>query len=341
MRPGNHRRGGLAALVGCNPGVWRCRGYGLGRMVVCTGPHSRTLVMAAVDPPVPVPPSISVIVPVLHDAAQLAALLPRLPGRPRCEVVVANGDAGDAAVGAIRAARPDVVWVESEPGRGRQMNAGAARAAGAWLLFLHADARPDAGWVDEIERAGAAGAVGGCFRLRIDSRRWPARVIEAGVRWRVRWLGIAYGDQAVFVRRDLFRRLGGYRPMPVMEDADLVRRIRSRGRFWRVAGRGHGVGAALGAGRLVAAHRRQPPHPRAASRRPFPRSSGRDVPRVARFGRRRALTTCRAGANMVRYAWRAPAVHGNRGSRAADGRPRAAGQEGWGGASSPDGSTTC
>ena len=188
--------------------------------------------MAVLDPPTPAPPSISVIVPVLHDAAELTGLLPRLPGRPRCEVVVANGDAGDAAVAAIRAARPDVVWVESDPGRGRQMNAGAARAAGAWLLFLHADARPDAGWVDEIERAGAAGAVGGCFRLRIDSRRWPARVIEAGVRWRVRWLGIAYGDQAVFVRRDLFRRLGGYRPMPVMEDADLVRRIRSRGRFW-------------------------------------------------------------------------------------------------------------
>lgn len=187
--------------------------------------------MAAVDPPVPVPPSISVIVPVLHDAAQLAALLPRLPGRPRCEVIVANGDAGDAAVGAIREARPDVVWVESPPGRGRQMNAGAARAAGAWLLFLHADARPDAGWADEIERAGAAGAVGGCFRLRIDARRWQARVIEAGVRWRVRGLGIAYGDQGIFVRRDVFRRLGGYRPLPVMEDADLVRRIRARGRF--------------------------------------------------------------------------------------------------------------
>ena len=181
----------------------------------------------------PAAPAVSVIIPVLHDAAQLAALLPRLPGRPRCEVIVANGDAGDAAVGGVRRTRPDVVWVESEPGRGRQMNAGAARAAGAWLLFLHADARPDAGWMGEIERADAAGAVGGCFRLRIDARRWQARVIEAGVRWRVRWFGLAYGDQAIFVRRDLFRRLGGYRPIPVMEDADLVGRMRARGRFWR------------------------------------------------------------------------------------------------------------
>lgn len=173
------------------------------------------------------------IVPVLHDAALLERLLDRLPGRSRCEVIVANGDAGDAAVRRMRGARPDVVWVDSEPGRGRQMNAGAARAGREWLLFLHADALPDAGWTDEIGRAGAAGAVGGCFRLRIDARRWQARVIEAGVRWRVRWLGVAYGDQAVFVRRDLFRRLGGYRPIPVMEDADLVARIRAQGRFWR------------------------------------------------------------------------------------------------------------
>ena len=188
---------------------------------------------SAVGPRAPAVPSLSVVVPVLRDAAQVEGLLPRLPVRTRCEVVVVNGDAADGAVAALRRRRPDVVWVDSPPGRGRQMNAGAARSAGAWLLFLHADARPDAGWIDEIGRAAAAGAVGGCFRLRIDSRRWPARVIEAGVRWRVRWLGIAYGDQAVFVRRDLFRRLGGYRPIPVMEDADLVRRMRARGPFWR------------------------------------------------------------------------------------------------------------
>ena len=189
--------------------------------------------MTVVDPPARAAPSISVIVPVLHDAARLEGLLSRLPHRSRCEVVVVNGDAGDPAVRRIRGAQPDVVWVESDPGRGRQMNAGAARATGAWLLFLHADALPDAGWADEIGRAEAAGAVAGCFRLRIAAGRWQARVIEAGVRWRVRWLGIAYGDQAIFVRRDLFRRLGGYGPMPLMEDADLAGRVRARGRFWR------------------------------------------------------------------------------------------------------------
>ena len=190
--------------------------------------------MSAVGPRAPAAPSVTVIIPVLRDGPQLARLLARLPDRARCEVVVADGDAGDAAVGDLRRRR-DVVWVDSAPGRGRQMNAGAARARGAWLLFLHADALPAAGWLDEIGRAAAAGAVGGCFRLRIDARRWQARVIEAGVRARVRWCGIVYGDQGIFVRRDLFRRLGGYRPLPVMEDADLVRRMRSRGRFRRSA----------------------------------------------------------------------------------------------------------
>ena len=189
--------------------------------------------MSALDSRSSVAPSVTVVIPVLHDASQLEGLLSRLPDRTRCEVIVANGDAGDAAVGRLRRRRGDVVWVESEQGRGRQMNAGAARAAGAWLFFLHADALPDAGWIDEIGRAEAAGAVGGCFRLRIDARRWQARVIEAGVRWRVRWFGVVYGDQAIFVRRDLFRRLGGYRPIPIMEDADLVARMCARGRFWR------------------------------------------------------------------------------------------------------------
>ena len=112
------------------------------------------------------------------------------------------------------------------------MNAGGARAVGQWLLFLHADARLADGWLDEIQRAADAGAVGGCYRLEIDSPLWQARLIERGVRCRVRWLGIAYGDQGLFIRRDIFRIVGGYRAIPVMEDADLVRRMRRHGRLY-------------------------------------------------------------------------------------------------------------
>ena len=179
-------------------------------------------------------PFISVIIPVLHDAGPLAELLvglcPLDPADP-VEVIVVNGDAGDPALEAVRRSWPAARWVDSPAGRGLQMNVGAARARGQWLLFLHADARLGHGWIEEIRRAAAAGVVGGCFRLEIDSPRWQARLIERGVRWRVRWLGLAYGDQGLFVRRDLFDALGGYRPWPVMEDADLVRRMRRRGRL--------------------------------------------------------------------------------------------------------------
>ena len=176
-------------------------------------------------------PFVSVIIPVLRDAGPLSALLARLQPVARGEVIVANGEVGDPALEPVRRAWPAVRWVDGAPGRGRQMNAGAERAQGQWLLFLHADARLNDGWLDEIRRAGDTGAVGGCYRLEIDSPRWQARLIERGVRWRVRWLGLAYGDQGLFIRRDLFRTLGGYRAMPVMEDADLVRRMRRQGRL--------------------------------------------------------------------------------------------------------------
>ena len=183
-------------------------------------------------------PFVSVIIPVLRDATPLAALLELLlpagtavGGDDRIQIIVANGDAGDPALEPVRQVWPAVRWVDGSPGRGRQMNAGAECARGQWLLFLHADARPTEGWLDEIRCAANDGAVGGCFRLEIDSPRWQARLIERGVRYRLRWLRIAYGDQGLFIRRDLFQTLGGYRAMPVMEDADLVRRMRSHGRL--------------------------------------------------------------------------------------------------------------
>ena len=182
-------------------------------------------------------PFVSVIIPVLRDAGPLAELLEVLLPSTKVEVsgvveiIVANGDAGDHALEPVRRAWPAVQWVDAPRGRGRQMNAGSECALGQWLLFLHADARPAEGWLHDIRRAADDGAVGGCYRLQIDSPRWQARLIERGVRCRVRWLGVAYGDQGLFIRRDLFEAIGGYRETPVMEDADLVRRMRRHGRL--------------------------------------------------------------------------------------------------------------
>ena len=99
------------------------------------------------------------------------------------------------------------------------MNLGASAAAGRWIVFLHADTRLPPQWSDEIRRAGAdPRVVGGSFRFQLESDAWQARLIEHAVDRRVRWLDLAYGDQALFVRRDVFEAMGGYRDWPLMEE---------------------------------------------------------------------------------------------------------------------------
>ena len=171
-------------------------------------------------------PLVTLVVPVLGDTDALAALLARLPHDPRLELIVVDGG-DDPAVEAL--ARPPARLVRSGPGRGRQMNAGAAVAAGRWLLFLHADSTLPEGWLDLFEKHAGA-AVGGWFRLALDDSRWQARLIERGVAWRVRLLRLPYGDQGIFVRKTVFDALGGYRELPLMEDVEFVRRLVHAGR---------------------------------------------------------------------------------------------------------------
>ncbi len=180
------------------------------------------------------PPLVSVVIPVLRDTGPLGELLDLLPRGGRLEIIVVNGETGappDDALRALQARCPDVRWAECSVGRARQMNHGAALASARWLLFLHADSRLHRDWLDELERLDSApGVVGGSYRFVLDSPAASARLIEWGVRQRVRWLGLAYGDQALFVRQEVFRALGGYRDLPVMEDIDLSRRLRRTGR---------------------------------------------------------------------------------------------------------------
>lgn len=171
--------------------------------------------------------AISIVVPVLDDGAALARLLSDLPPDPRLELVVVDGGE-DPAVSALAADRPDMRVIRAGRGRGRQMNAGAASAGGDWLLFLHADSRLPPGWVDAI-LALPPGTAGGWFRFAFDDPAWQARLIERGVSWRVRLMGLPYGDQGFFVRRATFDALGGYGDMPLLEDVDFVRRLRRAG----------------------------------------------------------------------------------------------------------------
>ena len=175
---------------------------------------------------------VSVIVPVWQDAEALARTL-AATDFTGAEVVV-SAASGDGSLSALRLAYPDIVWVDAPRGRARQMNAGAAAARGDWLVFLHADTRLPPGWSGAIGMADRdPRVIAGCFRFALDSRLPIARLIEIGVRARVALMGLPYGDQAIFVRRDAFEALRGYADLPIMEDVDLVRRLRRRGRLFR------------------------------------------------------------------------------------------------------------
>jgi len=178
---------------------------------------------------------LSLVIPILDDTEPLRRLLATIPVDPQVDIIVVNGGALDERLSAI-CSRPDLRLLKSLPGRGCQMNVGASAATGRWIVFLHADTRLPPRWLDEIHRAGAdPSVVGGSFRFRLDSGAWQARLIERAVELRVRWLDLAYGDQALFVRRDIFETMGGYRELPLMEDVDFVRRLRRAGRLYHSA----------------------------------------------------------------------------------------------------------
>lgn len=178
-------------------------------------------------------PAVSVIVPVWNDTVELCGLLEHLPAEVSVEIVVVVAEPVDPALRALEQRRPDVRWTRAARGRGCQMNTGAGLARGVWLVFLHADTRLAPGWLEEIRALDPREVAGGSFRFAMRSHAPIARVLEFGVRLRTIWLNLPYGDQALFLHRDVFDAVGGYREMPIMEDLELVRRLRRHGlRLW-------------------------------------------------------------------------------------------------------------
>ncbi len=169
---------------------------------------------------------LSVIIPALNEASNIASAIENVVGR--AEVIVADGGSIDGTPGAARALGARVV--ETPPGRGLQMDAGARAATGDVLVFLHADTVLPAGWNKAIEEAlSRDGVAAGAFRLRIGSPGAWFRLIELAAALRARLFGLVYGDQAMFVRRDVFLRAGGFNKLPLMEDVDCVKRLRRFG----------------------------------------------------------------------------------------------------------------
>jgi rSAM/selenodomain-associated transferase 2/rSAM/selenodomain-associated transferase 1 len=174
-------------------------------------------------------PLISVVIPALEEAGRIGALVDALRAVWGVEVLVADGGSADEtpALAAGHGARVIVC------GRGRaiQMNAGAAAAMGEILLFLHADTQLPAGWADAVREALRKPSVGvGAFSFATDSPLRSLRAIERLANWRGRRLGIVFGDQALFCRRGDFEAAGGFPEQPLLEDWELVRRLRRRGK---------------------------------------------------------------------------------------------------------------
>jgi rSAM/selenodomain-associated transferase 2 len=168
--------------------------------------------------------TLSIIIPALNASRSLPATLAALG--QGFEVIVVDGGSTDdtAEIATAHGARV----VQTVANRGLQLIAGEAAAHGAWLLFLHADTVLEAGWKREVETftvdpLNAERAATFCFGL--DDASTQARRLERIVAWRVRHLGMPYGDQGLLIYRNFYRSLGGFRPWPLMEDVDFVRRI--------------------------------------------------------------------------------------------------------------------
>jgi rSAM/selenodomain-associated transferase 2 len=179
---------------------------------------------------------ISVVVPSLNAEADLprslSALIPAAMEGVVREVVIADGGSSDASAEIADAA--GAAFLRAERGRGQQLAAGAAAAKGPWLLFLHADTALEEGWereasafIREIER-GETEEGAAVFRFGLDDSGIKPALLTLGVGLRCRILRMPYGDQGLLISKQLYDRIGGFRPLTLMEDVDLVRRLGRR-----------------------------------------------------------------------------------------------------------------
>lgn len=176
-------------------------------------------------------PRLSVVIPVLNEALRLPALLAALNTAAElvAEVLVVDGGSGDASrpIAQLAGAR----LLRRAGGRGAQLAAGAEAAAGSWLLLLHGDATLPAGWDQAVGRAIDRGGGAWYFELAIHDGDPALRLVERAVGWRSRWRQRPYGDQGLLLPAELLGRCGGIRPLPLMEDLELIERLRRHTRL--------------------------------------------------------------------------------------------------------------
>ena len=180
---------------------------------------------------------ISIIIPTLNAetglAATLTALVPAVIEGLVRDVIIVDGGSSDRTLSIAEAAGASII--SSPAGRGRQLIAGAEVARGPWLLFLHADTVLETGWEREaaafIERVevGQRPAAAAAFRFALDDLGFLPRLVEWGVALRCMLFRLPYGDQGLLMPQRLYNNLGGFQPLPLLEDVDIIKRLgRSR-----------------------------------------------------------------------------------------------------------------
>jgi rSAM/selenodomain-associated transferase 2 len=179
---------------------------------------------------------VSVIIPTLNEAATIEQCCTTIAAFPDVECVIADGGSNDGTqqvLERICGQLSNVHWLQAERGRARQMNAGANISSGDWFIFLHADTiLSEASYhhfrdsiVSPQPPALHSTLTSGAFTFRVTHEHWRYRYLEWYVAQRCRFLKLPFGDQALFARKDIFKKLGGYREdFPLMEDVDFVRR---------------------------------------------------------------------------------------------------------------------
>ena len=176
------------------------------------------------------PGRISVIIPAINEANNIAKTIESIGPGNKKEVIVVDGESNDDTVWIAKSLGAKVIT--SSPPRARQMNQGAAKATGDVLVFLHADTRLPEKFEDFIFNSfKQPKMVAGAFELRMDSPMPGLRLIERLANWRSRFLKMPYCDQAIFISSRVFHQIGGFPDIPIMEDFELIRRLQKQGKI--------------------------------------------------------------------------------------------------------------
>ncbi|MBD2183878.1 TIGR04283 family arsenosugar biosynthesis glycosyltransferase [Planktothrix sp. FACHB-1355] len=177
---------------------------------------------------------ISIIIPVLNEAQNITKSVLLAQNATNVEVIVVDGGSQDETVAIAKSLGVKVL--SSPPGRAFQMNAGAAVASGNILLFLHADTILPEGFDSIIRQTlepkkQIQNPIAGAFELKIDAQIRGIRLVEKMVNWRSHIFSLPYGDQAIFIKADVFRDIGGFPELPIMEDFVFIRNVNKVGKI--------------------------------------------------------------------------------------------------------------